>query len=339
MCRDKIIGIEIGLIALFAVGVAFKLARAVLVPFAMALLLAYAVSPVLDHLVKKKVPKSLALTVILILTFVVLYLVGSVFYSSGKSFALQLPAYNEVVDSFIESVDELFHSERIKTDMINFFTAFNIERAGKVLLSALGPFVSFVSELFLVIIFMIFILAGRGRLAGKIERAFAPGRAAAIGGALSRIDRDIQKYLAVKTLTNLVLGLVTAVVMALFGLPFAVLFGILTFLVNYIPTLGTLLGVAATALFAAFMFGSVGRPLLILLILTVVSFLIDRLLRRKLMGDVIELSPLLVLFALFFGAWLWGIPGMILAVPFLAMVKIVLANVPGLVPIEKMMGK
>lgn len=339
MDHDRILRLEIGVIVLFAAGVVLRLARTVLVPFALALLLAYAVSPALDQLLRRKIPRPIALAVIFILTFVFLYLVGSVLYTSGKSLAEEIPAYNEMVSSLANNVDDIFHSQRLHTDLTNFLTGFNVEKAGRILATALGPFVSFISELFLVLVFMFFILAGRGSLAEKVGRALQPGKAATVRDAMNRIDRGIQRYLAVKALSNLILGAATAAVFALFGVPFAALFGILTFLVNYIPTLGTIFGLAASTLFAALMLGEFGRPLLILLILTVVSILVTRFLERKLMGGVLEISPLLMLFTLFFGGWLWGVAGMILAVPFLAMVKIILSNVPALAPLEKMMGK
>lgn len=339
MDKDKLVRLEIGAIVLFAAGVFLKLARPVLVPLAMALLVAYAVSPVLDFLVARKVPRALALTVILVLTCGVLYLVGNVFYSSGKSFASELPAYNEMVDSLITEVDGMVHSARIKADLTNLLTGFDIEKAGKVLVSALGPFMSFFSGLFLVIVFLLFMLAGRGRLAVKAARAFPKEKAEMVVQAMARIDRDIQRYLAAKTAANLVMGVVTAAVLAAFQLPFAVLFGILAFLVNYIPTLGTIIGVAVASLLVAVVSGSLGSAVLALVILGVAAVVVFRLLERKLMKGVSGLSPLLMLFALFFCGWLWGLPGMILAVPFLVMAKIVLANIPGLEPLEKMMER
>ncbi len=339
MERDRLLKIEIGMIVLFAVGVVLRLARTVLIPFFLALLLAYAVSPALDWLVRRKLPRALALVLVFVMTFVFMYLVGSVFYTSGRSFAAELPGYNETVASFVNSVDDVFHSERIRTDLTNFLTGFNVEKAGKLLSAALGPFVSFLSEFFLVIVFMFFILAGRGRLQGKVGRAFGPDRALLVRETMDRIDRDIQRYLAVKALSNLLMGAATAGVLALFGLPFAVLFGVLTFFVNYIPTLGAVFSVAAAFLYSAMMLGEFGKPLLIMLILAAVAVLAVRFLERKLRGGVFELSPLLMLFALFFGAWLWGAAGMFLAVPFLAMIKIAVANVPALAPLEKMMGK
>ena len=91
MDKNKWLRVGVGILVLFLVGVFLKLARPILVPFALALLIAFAVSPALDFLVRRKVPKAVALVIILILSFTVLYLIGTVFYSGGKSLAAELP--------------------------------------------------------------------------------------------------------------------------------------------------------------------------------------------------------------------------------------------------------
>jgi predicted PurR-regulated permease PerM len=187
---------------------------------------------------------------------------------------------------------------------------------------------------------MIFILAGRGRMTKKFAEAFPPDEASALGKAAVRINSEIQKYLAVKTLTNLLIGALVTAVLAVFGVRFAVVFGVLAFLFNYVPTLGAVVSVALPVLLAFFIEGSFSLKVgLVLAVLAAVHVALHRFLERRLMGKELDLSPLLVLFSLFFWAWLWGIPGMILAVPILAAMKIVFANVPSFRFLETMMDK
>jgi AI-2 transport protein TqsA len=303
--KNRFVKLGVGTVVLFLAGVFLKLAASVLIPFALALLFSFAVSPALDFLVRCKVPKSAALVLILLLTFTILYLIGIVFYTSGKSLAAELPSYTDMVRSFLEGIDRVVPDPRLKVGLTDWVQGLNIGKAGAFLIGALGPFFSFMSQLLLVFVFMIFILAGRGRMARKLGQAFPPEQASTLARAALRIDCEIQKYLAVKTLTNLLVGVLVTAVLAVLGVRFAVLFGVLAFLLNYVPTLGA-----------------------------VISYF-----ERRLMGKELELSPLLVLFSLFFWAWLWGIPGMILAVPILAVMKIVFANVPTLNFLETMMDK
>jgi len=338
MDANKSIKIGVTIIVVFVVGLFLKLAKPVLVPFCMAVLLSLALTPVLDYLVARKIPKPLAMAGILLLTLIVLFLIGGLFYSSGKSLAAELPSYNEMMKAAMESADQNLPNARLRAEIVGWISGLNAEKVGGFILSALGPFVSFVSDLLLVFVFMIFLLAGRGRMEKKITAAFSPDQAHALARTVSKIDRQVQKYLAVKTLVCLITGVLTAVVLALFGLPFAIIFGVLTFLLNYIPTLGSIIATVPPVLMSVFFFGSLGPALGILGLLTAFNIILGNFVEPRLMGIGLGLSQLLVFFSLFFGAWLWGIPGMILAVPILAVLKIVFANVPSLKVLDELMG-
>ena len=340
MDKNRYFKAGIGTIVLFLLGVFLKLAASILIPFALALVFSFAISPALDLLVRRKVPKSVALVLILLLTFAVLYLIGIVFYTGGKSLAAELPSYTEMVKSFLAEVDRIIPDPRLKVGLTEWVQGLNVGKAGSVLLAALGPFFSFMSQLLLVFVFMIFILAGRGRMAKKLGEAFPPDQASTLTRAALRIDCEIQRYLAVKTLTNLLIGLAVTAVLAVFGVRFAVVFGVLAFLFNYVPTLGAIVSVALPVILAAFLEGGVGLKVwAVLALLAAAHVALHLALERRLMGKDHQLSPLLVLFSLFFWAWLWGVPGMILAVPILAVMKIVFANVPALGFLGKMMDK
>lgn len=338
METNKSIKIGVAIIVVFVIGVFLKLAKPVLIPFCMAMLLSLAVTPVLDFLVARKVPKPLAMAGILLLTVVVLLLIGALFYSSGRTLAAELPSYNEMMKSALESADQNLSNARLKTEVIGWINSLNTEKVGALILSALGPFVSFMSDLLLVFVFMIFLLAGRGRMEKKITAAFPAEQAHTVARTVAKIDRQVQKYLAVKTMTCLITGVLTAVILALFGLPFALVFGVLTFLLNYIPTIGSIIATVPPVLMAVFFFGSIGPALGIAGLLTAVNVAIGNFVEPKLMGKGLGLSQLLVFFSLFFGSWLWGIPGMILAVPILAVLKIIFANVPSLKVLDELMG-
>jgi AI-2 transport protein TqsA len=338
--KNRWLRIGVGILVLFLVGVFLRLSRSFLIPFALALLFAFAVTPPLDFLVRRKVPKIVALVLILIVSFSVLYLIGTVFYAGGKSLASELPSYTEMVKDFLAQIDSLVASPRLKLGLSEWIQNLNIGQLGPVLLSALGPFVSFMSGLLLVFFFMIFILAGRGRLFRKMGQAFPTDQAQTLARAAIRIDREIQRYMAVKTLTNLAIGLLVGVILTALGVRFAVLFGVLAVLVNYVPTLGAIVAVAAPTLMTLFLEGTVTLKLLLVLVfLAGAHVAVHRLVERRLMAKQVNLSPLLVLFSLFFGAWLWGVPGMILAVPLLTAARIVFENVPSLRGLGAMMDR
>jgi predicted PurR-regulated permease PerM len=338
--KNKWVRAGVGIIVLFLAGVFLRMARPILVPFAMALLLGFAVSPALDFLVKRKVAKGLALALVLVLSFAVLYLIGLVFYSGGKGLAEELPSYTEMVQSLLERIDDVVPDPRLKLGLTEWIQGLNPGRIGAFLVGALGPFLSFMSDLLLVFLFMIFILSGRGRLARKLDTAFESDAASALSRTALRIDCEVQRYLAVRTFVNVAIGILVAVVLAVCGVRFAVLFGVLAALFGYVPTLGPLAAIALPSIMTLILDGGLSlRFWLALVLLIGVHVGLLRFVEPRLMGKEHRLSPLLVLFSLFFWAWLWGVPGMILAVPLLTAARIFFENVPSLRFLATMMDR
>ncbi len=338
MDDNRLLKVAAGFIALVVAGVVLKLAKPVLFPFFLAIFISYIVNPALEFLTRRKVPKSVAVLVLILTTFSLMYLFGAVFYSSGKAFAAEFPKYGAQIQALIAKL-EASRFMGAHWNMSTLLGAINAEKIAAFALSALGPFLSFLSTLFLVLVFLVFILAGRGRLAVKIERSFTPGQAKRIAAVLENIDGQIEKYLAIKTVFCALNGVIVGVVLALFGVEFAVVFGFLAFVLNYIPNIGSTVATAVPVLIAFLQYGSVWRCLAILAIVVLLDNVMGNFLEPRFMGRGLGLSPLVVIFSLIFWGWLWGIPGMVLSVPITATIKIVCANVPSLRPVAELMSK
>jgi predicted PurR-regulated permease PerM len=115
-----------------------------------------------------------------------------------------------------------------------------------------------------------------------------------------------------------------------FRVDFAIFFGFQAFLLNYIPNIGSTIATALPVIVAFLQFGKLWPVFWIFIIITILDNLVGNLLEPRLMGKGLGLSPLAIIFSLFFWYWLWGIPGTILAVPILAILKIVASNIPSL---------
>jgi AI-2 transport protein TqsA len=327
-----------GFIALVVAGVVLKLAKPVLFPFFLAIFISYIINPVLEFLTRRKVPKTLAVLVLIVGTFSLMYGLGAIFYSSGKAFASEFPKYGEQIQALLAKL-EASRFLGAHWNLSSLLGAINAEKIASIALSALGPFFSFLSTLFLVLVFLVFILAGRGRLAAKVERSFSPGQAKTIAAMLEKIDGQIEKYLAIKTVFCVLNGIVVGVVLALFGVEFAVVFGFLAFILNYIPNIGSTVATAVPIVIAFLQYGSVWRCLAILVIVVLLDNVMGNFLEPRFMGRGLGLSPLVVIFSLIFWGWLWGIPGMVLSVPITAVIKIVCGNIPSLRPVAELMSK
>ena len=339
MENNKLVLASSGLILIFLAGLILRLAKPVFFPFFLAIFFYFILSPVLEFLVRLRIPRTLAVFLIIVITFFVLYLLGMLFYASGKGFAASFPEYGQKLNAILRSIVEKLKVANISWDPLAWTKSLDINKLASLFLSSLDRFFSFFSTLILIFVFLIFMLAGRGKLKLKVEKSFSPDKAAKINSVLEKIDRQIQKYLAIKTAISLMSGLLTMIVLFLFQVDFAVVFGFLTFLLNYIPSLGSILAVGFAVLIAAFQFGSFWPALWILLILVSIDLLMANFIEPKLVGHGLGLSPLVVLFALFFWGWLWGIPGMILAVPLMAVIKIICSNISSLQFVAEIMSK
>ena len=339
MENNKLSLISSAVILVFLAGLVLRLAKPVFFPFFLAIFFYFVLSPVLDILVRLKIPRPLAVSLIIITAFLLLYLLGVLFYTSGRAFAESLPNYAQRMNPVFSSIAERFHLTKFNWDPWLWSKTLDASKVAAFFLRSMNQFFSFFSTFVLIFVFLVFMLSGRGKLKGKVERSFSHQRALKINQIIDKIDRQVQKYLIIKTGIGFLSGTVTMVVLLAFGVDFAVLFGFLTFLLNFIPSLGSITSMGLASIIAAFQFGSIFPALWMLLVLVGLDAVISNLLEPKLMGQGLGLSPLVVLFSLFFWGWLWGIPGMVLAVPLMAVIKIVCANVPALIPVAEMMSK
>ena len=225
-----------------------------------------------------------------------------------------------------------------KVDLSSALDSLDIGKVGAFILRAIGPFVGILGKILLVFLFLVFIVAGRGRFAAKLAGTLDEGRAGRARGIISAIDAQIRKYLVIKTAVSIANGVMVWVVLSSSGVDFAALFGLLAFLLNYIPNIGSFIATVLRVGFAFFQFGTFWTPFWILVVSNGLDMVLGNVMEPRIMGKGLGLSPLLVFFSLLFWGWLWGIPGMILSVPLTAVVKIVCQNVPALRPVAVLMG-
>ena len=339
MQGNKVVAASLVIIVIFIGGVVLRLAKPVLFPFFLAIFLSFILYPVLDFLNRMKIPRAFSVIFLLIITFFIIYLLGALFYSSGKAFASEFPKYGQKISSILTSLQEKFKLTTLNWETVDWIGQLDINKIGGFFLSSLGPFFSFMSNLFLIFIFLVFILAGRGRTQIKIISSFDDNRASKIIHVIQNIDSQIQRYLAIKTIVSLITGILATIVLMIFGVDFAIVFGFFTFLLNYIPTVGSVIATVLPLIIAVFQFDTLWTAFWIFLLLGSIQMTMGNFVEPKLMGEGLGLSPLVVLFFLFFWGWLWGIPGMILAVPMAAIIKIVCSNIPALSFVGELMSK
>ncbi|HPW18055.1 MAG TPA: AI-2E family transporter [Candidatus Aminicenantes bacterium] len=329
-------GAALAVVALFLTGCVLKIARPVLIPFILAVFLSFLIDPALGLLTRCRCPRPWATALVLALMFVALYLFGVLAYSSGKALVAELPKYQGRLADIAAFLGKGLGP--FKVDLSAALRNLDIDRAGALILGAIGPFLGLVGKLLLVFLFLVAIVAGRGRLGPKIAAALGEARAGRARSILASIDAQVRKYLVLKTAVSLANGVMVWIVLACFGVDFAAFFGLAAFLLNYIPNIGSAIATVLRVGFAFFQFGTFWTPFWVLVVANGLDLVLGNVVEPRIMGKGLGLSPLIVFFSLVFWGWLWGIPGMILSVPLTALVKIVCQNVPALRPAAVLMG-
>jgi predicted PurR-regulated permease PerM len=192
----------------------------------------------------------------------------------------------------------------------------------------------------LILIYVGFLLVEQKTFSRKLDYLITdPQNRASTEALLSRIQSDIQTYISIKTLMSLVTGLLSYGILILVGVDFAGFWAFTIFLLNYIPTIGSIIATVFPALLALVQFDNAYPFLVVALGLTGVQMLIGNIVEPKLMGSSLNLSPLVVLLSLVLWGSVWGITGMFLSVPITVIMMIVLASFNGTRPIAILLSK
>ena len=342
MRESRIALLLLGIVAVFLIGVTLRELRTVLVPFSVALLLSFMFQPLVIYLKGKRFPTYLSLAAVLLSLMLVLGLVGLGIFQSARTLRGEVSRYQSRIDQVVEDINVRIapYAEPLGVDLEEFNAEQVIETTFSWFLSTarLDSFVTFLANTFMVVLFMMFILAGSGELATKVRKAYPPNVAERVREVTANITRGVRRYLLAKTFVSGLTGLLVGLVLWILGVDFPVFWGFLTFVFNFIPNVGSVAAVVLAFLFAALQGDTLVNPLWVLLALAVIQMVIGNVIDPWLMASNLDLSPVVVIMSLIFWAWLWGIAGAVLAVPLTATLKIMLENVSLLRPLAVLMG-
>jgi AI-2 transport protein TqsA len=292
-----------------------KIGRPILVPFMVATFLAVITAPIVRFFKKNGLSRGMA---ILLVVSLVLGLLSSFVWLLGDSadqFAKVMPQHLERVSAeFTEWLSD--HSFATNSpDLSQSFQAPMIV----VVTSIAGGLATTVSNLLVVTILLSFMLLEADSLPTKLQVAFG-----AENKAMSKIrefELDLQRYLVVKTLISLATGISVGIMCWAMGLDFALLLGVIAFLLNFIPNLGSIIASIPAIMIAGVTMG-LGAASLIGAGFFAINMVLGNILEPQIMGQKLGLSPLVVVTSLVFWGWIWGPVGMILSVPLTMAMKI-----------------
>ena len=293
-------------------------ARSVLVLFLVSVFLAVLGMPPVFWLIRKRVPSALAILIAVAGMIVVLLLVGLVLGTSISSFSAALPLYQARLQEQILGIKTLLAGRGVEfTDKIilDYLNPGRVMGLTAGLLAGLG---SAFSNIVLILLTVTFILFEASSFSVKFRSAL--GDRPIVFQQFNRFMTDIKRYMVIQTAISLTTGILIAAWLAVLGVDFPILLGLLAFLLNYVPNLGSIIAVIPALILAFIQFG-IGRAALTVAGYLAVGFVIGNVVQPRLMGQKLGLSTLVVFLSLIFWGSLLGPIGMVLCVPFTMALK------------------
>ena len=186
----------------------------------------------------------------------------------------------------------------------------------------------------LIMIYILFLFLEQGNFDEKISALFSSsGSEEDVRKIINRIRNDIQKYISIKMFTSSMTGLLSYIFLRIVDVDFAGVWGLLIFLLNFIPTVGSIIATIFPAMIALAQSDGYTLFILVLAGIGALQICIGNILEPRLMGNSFNLSPIVILLNLGLWQYIWGIPGMFLCVPFLIILTIILSHFPRTRPI------
>lgn len=265
----------------------------------------------------------LALTIILI-TF---YLIGELMIFNLEGMAASMPEYVSNLNDFYNNLSTIVSDPKYAEYGQKWFNAFDFSGLAT---SAVNSISGLIGYLAVVIIYVIFFLIEEANRKTKKEKLFMKKgiKYKKFTHNVEHINEAIRSYIWTKTLISLSIGAVSYVALALLGVEYAFLWSFLIFLFNFIPYIGPLISSLLPAIFAVMTTGEPMRFVYVFVAMEGVQVVISNFIEPKVMGKGSNLGPVTVLLALSFWGLIWGIAGMILAVPVTSVIVIILSQIP-----------
>lgn len=186
----------------------------------------------------------------------------------------------------------------------------------------------------LIIIYILFLFLEQGNFDQKITELFSrSGSESSVRKIIVQIRNDIQKYISIKMFTSSLTGVLSYIFLRIVDVDFAGVWGLLIFLLNFIPTVGSIIATVFPAMIALAQSDGYTLFILVLAGIGILQVCIGNILEPRLMGNSFNLSPIVILLNLGLWQYIWGIPGMFLCVPFLIILTIILSHFPKTRPI------
>jgi len=313
----------------------------VLIPLAIALLVWFLINAIASGFQRisfgsLQIPRALALSlamaaIAIVGSFVVELVVVNVSEMSSRTIDFE-KSLNPLIDKFAD------FAGISNKDVLNQI----LDKVGleKLFSRIVGAMAGFASQLGVILVYVIFLLIEQQFFDAKLNALVRDdAKRQRIRNLLDRVARDIQSYVRIMSLVSGFTAILSYGAMKWVGLEHAAFWAILIFILNFIPTIGSVLGTALPVLFALLQFQNFTQPLILLAVVGLIQFAIGNFLQPRMAGKTLNMSQFIVILSLFVWGAMWGVTGMFLAVPMTAILMIILSNFESTRPVAVILSQ
>lgn len=333
----------------------------IFIPLIIALFLYFFFEPLNNFLESKKIPGLFVTLLDIAITILIFYSVGRVIFDSFVQFSEGFPEYSKKLSEIVRNVSK---DLGIKDPFFRYFSFDKLVKSIDLQSLAGGLFTStmdLLGSVLFVLFFFVFVLSGEKNIyeaikSYYIQKKVKPELKKILGeksndiedniqnelkvelnqikiqketeleNTFKEITIQIQKYIITKFLINLLAGGITTLSLHLYGLDYPVIWGLFVFLFNFIPTIGSAAALLLPVLFSAVQFDSLSSTLFVLIIMIIIQTVAFNVAEPMVIGNRLNLNPLIILLSVLIWGYIWGIVGMLLSVPITAIIKIIISN-------------
>lgn len=310
------------ILASFVIVVAgMKAAESIIVPFLLAVFISIVTSPPFFWLQKKRIPKGISLLLVILFFLIVIFLIGVLIGTSVTDFTTKLPFYEEKLQDQTQAVILWLTENKFIEPDFELSRAFNPASVLQIVGDTFNQVGNLFADGFLILLTVIFMMLEISGLPLKLKKILTKP-----DESISRFQavfKNINKYIAIKTWISLGTGILVYILLLIIGVDYAILWAVLAFVLNFIPTIGSIIALIPPTLLTIIQLGF-GEAAVVLVGYVVINTIMGNILEPKFMGKGLGLSTLVVFLSLIFWGWILGPIGMLLSVPLTITIKIVL---------------
>ncbi|KTD63486.1 AI-2E family transporter [Legionella shakespearei] len=338
---NRIITFTAALILVWIIGYLLIAGRGLLIPIVMSVFIWHLLNTINSGmkrvpLIGNRFPSWMSMILSLAVVSVLVKILVDIISNNVNEVIAASPRYQENLLTIFNNLDQRYHIKAF-ADFDSIIKGLSIQN---MLVNIYGVFTTLTSSAVLISLYVVFLFVEQHYFSQKMD-AFFPQKEhrKLVKNIISHITKDTQTYLGIKTLLSLATATASWVIMKCVGLDFAEFWALLIFFLNYIPNIGAIVATAFPAALALIQFQSWWPFLVVTSGIVAVQFVVGNFLEPRLLGKSLNLSPLVILFAL--GLWgaIWGILGMFLSVPITVMMMIVFAHFDATRPIAILLSQ